>query len=148
MLVSSGIVSVAVDPTTEKVLLILAALLVGSSIGLIGALLFGFVAAGRARPARAPAVRMQAPAVTHAAPQPLADASPSAPVPGAFVAPGIGSVPALFALDSEVVRDRHRELYHAEYAKQLDHVDTLRRTIGTRMAVGGELHTPSEEPDA
>ena len=36
----------------------------------------------------------------------------------------------------------------SEYAKQLHHVDALRRTIGTRLAVGGELHKPSEETDA
>jgi hypothetical protein len=148
MLVSSGIVSVAVDPTTEKVLLILAALLVGSSVGLLGALLFGLVADGRARPARVRTVRMRHPAPMHASTQPRAEPPPSSPTPGAFVAPGIGSVPALYALDSDVVRERHRDLYEEEYAKQLLHVDTLRRTIGTRMAVGGELHKPSEEPDA
>ena len=143
---STAIVTVAVDATTQKVLLVLAALLVGSSVGLLGALLLGLLADTRARPPRAPTVRMQAPVTTSvAAVQPLAETQAAA---GAFVAPGIGSVPAFFALDADVVRDRHRELYDEEYAKQLHHVDTLRRAIGTRLAVGGELHKPSEEPDA
>ena len=43
-------------------------------------------------------------------------------------------------------RDRHRDLYDAEYVKQLDRVDALRRTIGTRLALAGEPHQPSE-PD-
>ena len=143
---STAIVTVAVDATAQKVLLVLAALLVGSSVGLLGALLFGLVAGARPRPPSAPAIRMPAPAATSAARlHPLAEAQAAA---GAFVAPGIGSVPALVALDADLVRDRHRELYDAEYAKQLHHVDTLRRTIGTRLAVGGEPHKPSEEPEA
>ena len=143
---STAIVTVAVDATTQKVLLVLAALLVGSSVGLLGALLFGLVAGARTRPPGAPPVRMRAPAAMNAAAvQPLAETQAAA---GAFVAPGIGSVPAFFALDADVVRDRHRELYDEEYAKQLHHVDALRRAIGTRLAVGGELHKPSEEPDA
>jgi hypothetical protein len=144
MLMSAGIVNVAVDATTQKVLLVLAALLVGSSVGLVGGLLFGLVG-GRARRERAPAAPMPA---TPAAPQPLSGAPPPAPAPGTFVAPGIGTVPAFFALDADTVPDRHRELYDSEYAKQLHHVDRLRRSIGTRLAVGGELHKPSEEPDA
>jgi hypothetical protein len=56
-------------------------------------------------------------------------------------------VPALFAIDADMVRDRHRELYEVEYAKQLHRVDTLRRTIGIRLAVGADPATPSEEPD-
>jgi len=146
MLVSAAIVSVAVDATTQKVLLSLAAVLIGSSVGLLGALLLGVVAGRRARPPRAAAVRMQAAAVTRAPSQPLDEAMPAAP--GPFVAPPIGSVPALLALDGDAVRDRHRGLYDEEYAKQLHHVDTLRRRIGTRMAVGGEPRKPSEEPDA
>ena len=55
-------------------------------------------------------------------------------------------MPALYAVDSDVVRDRHRDLYDAEYVKQLDRVDALRRTIGTRLALAGERPKPSEEP--
>jgi hypothetical protein len=140
-------VSIAVDATTQKVLLIVAALLVGSNIGLAGALLFGLVASARARrsrPRAAPPAPM-AP-VTVVAAQPLVEAPSSAP--DALVAPAFGSVPALFALDADMARDRHRELYDVEYAKQLHHVDTLRRTIGIRLAVAADPPAPSEEPDA
>jgi hypothetical protein len=145
--VSAAIVSVAVDATTQRVLLILAAVLVGSTVGLLGALIFGLMTSARGRPPRAPAARMRAPVIAPAPVQPLA--KEPVPPPSPFVGPTIGAVPPLFAVDSEVVRERHRELYDAEYAKQLHHVDALRRTIGTRMAVGGEPQTPSaqEEPD-
>ena len=142
---SVAIVSVAVDPTAQKALLILAALLVGGNIGLVGALLFGAVSGTRARRSRARAAAVPTPVATDVAP-PLAQAPPSPP--GAFVAPAIASVPALFALDADTVSDRHRELYEVEYAKQLHHVDTLRRTIGIRLAVAADPPTPSEEPDA
>lgn len=138
--------SVAVDPTAQKALLILVALLVGSNIGLAGALLFGVVTGARARRSRARSAAMQAPAAADVATPPLAQAPPS--TAGAFVAPAIGSVPTLFALDADTVSDRHRELYEVEYAKQLHHVDTLRRTIGIRLAVAADPPTPSEEPDA
>jgi hypothetical protein len=141
-----ALVTVAVDATTQKVLLVVAAVLVGSSVGLVGALIFGLLAGGRRRPRRAPVVRMPGPAAMHIPPaQPLVEAPPA---PGPYAAPAIGSVPTLFAVDADVARDRHRELYDAEYAKQLRHVDTLRRTIGTRLAVAGGPHEPSEEPDA
>ena len=138
--------SVAVDPTAQKALLILAALLVGSNIGLAGALLFGVVSGARARRSRARSAAMQAPAAADVAAPPLAQAPPS--TAGAFVAPALGSGPALFALEADMVSDRHRELYEVEYAKQLHHVDTLRRTIGIRLAVAADPPTPSEEPDA
>ena len=143
---SVAIVSVAVDPTAQKALLILAALLVGGNIGLAGALLFGVVSGARARRSRARAAAMQAPAAADLAPLPLAQAPPS--TVGALVAPAMASVPALFALDADTVSDRHRELYEVEYAKQLHHVDTLRRTIGIRLAVAADPPTLSEEPDA
>jgi len=143
--VSAAIVSVAVDPTTQRVLLILAAVLVGSSVGLLGALIFALVSSVRGRrPRRAPAMRMPAPAIRPGPIEPIAGAT--APPPSPFIGPAIGPVPALFAVDSEVVRERHRDLYDSEYAKQLDHVDALRRLIGTRMAVGGEPPTPPTPP--
>ena len=139
--------SVAVDATTQKVLLIVAALLVGSNIGLAGALLVGLVDSARARRSRpriAPPAPM--PPATVVAPQPLVQAPSSAQE--ALVAPAFGSVPALFAVDADMARDRHRELYDVEYAKQLHHVDTLRRTIGIRLAVAADPPAPSDEPDA
>jgi hypothetical protein len=151
--VSAAIVTVAVDTTTQRLLLILAAVLVGASVGLLGALIFGALAGMRAKPPQPPAVRMPAPPPAPATtrplrrplPEPLTE--PPAPAPSAFAAAGIGTAPALYALDGDVARERHRELYDAEYVKQLDHVDALRRTIGRRLAIAGEPHTPSEEPD-
>jgi hypothetical protein len=118
--VSAAIITVAVDTTTQRLLLVLAAVLVGASVG-------------------PPPVRPRP------VPEPRPAPDPHAPSP--FAAPGMGSVPALFAVDSDVVRDRHRELYDTEYVKQLERVDVLRRTIGTRLALAGESHQPSEEPD-
>lgn len=144
---SAALLSVAVDATTQRVLLVLAAVFVGSSVGLVGALIFGFVSSARARPPRPPAVRMSPPAIAPLPAAPISEAIE--PDPNSFAGPAIGAVPVLFAVDSDVARDRHRDLYDAEYAKQLDRMDALRRTIGTRMAVAGEVHTPlKEEPDA
>jgi hypothetical protein len=78
-------------------------------------------------------------------PSPRVEPDPLAASP--FGAPGIESVPGLHAVDSDVARDRHRELYDAEYVKQLDRVNALRRTIGTRLALAGEGHQPSGESD-
>ena len=58
---STAIVNVAVDTTTHRLLLVLAAVLVGASIGLLGALILGAVKGGRATPARAVAVRRSGP---------------------------------------------------------------------------------------
>ena len=143
---SAAILNVAVDATTQRVLLILAAVLVGSSVGLLGALIFAFVTSARGRQPRAPAVRMPPPAIRPAPIEPIAEAP--APPPSPFVGPAIGPVPALFAVDSEVVRERHRELYDTEYAKQLDHVDALRRLIGTRMAIGGQPPPPPAQQES
>jgi hypothetical protein len=154
--VSAAIVTVAVDNTTQRLLLVLAAVLVGASVGLLGALIFGAVKGMRATPGRQAAVQMARPPTARPrpapGPRPVAEprAEPDAPASLAstpFGAPGIGSVPALFAVDSEVARDRHRELYDAEYVKQLDRVDALRRAIGTRLDLAGEAHQPSEESD-
>jgi hypothetical protein len=154
--VSAAIVTVAVDTTTQRLLLVLAAVLVGASVGLLGALIFGAVKGMRTTPGRAAAVQMAGPPMARPRPAPEARpvpeprAGPDAPASLAsspFGAPGIGSAPALYAIDSEVARDRHRELYDAEYVKQLDRVNALRRAIGTRLALAGEAHQPSDESD-
>jgi hypothetical protein len=105
----------------------------------------------RAKPPRPPAVRMPAPppATTRPLRRPLPEplAAPPVPAPSPFATAGIATAPALYALDGDIARERHRELYDAEYVKQLDHVDALRRTIGRRLALAGEPHTPPGEPD-
>ncbi len=144
---SAAIVTVAVDTTTQRLLLILAAVLIGASVGLVGALVFGAVKGVRATSTRAAAVRMSGPPPVRPRPVPEPRPAPEPHAPSPFAAPGMGSMPALYAVDSDVDRDRHRELYDAEYVKQLERVDVLRRTIGTRLALAGESHQPSEEPD-
>jgi hypothetical protein len=144
--VSAAIVSVAVDATTQRLLLVLAAVLVGACVGLLGALILGAVKGVRATSAQATAVRMSGPPPVRTRPVPGRRLEPDPHALAPFAAPGMG-VPALYVVDSDVVRDRHRELYDAEYVKQLDRVDALRRTIGTRLALAGESHQPSEEPD-
>jgi hypothetical protein len=150
---STAIVSVGVDTTTQRLLLVLAAVLIGASVGLLGALIFGAVKGMRATSGREAAVQMSGPPParprTVPAPRhvPSPRAEPEPPTASPFGAPGIGSVPGLYAVDSDVARDRHRELYDAEYVKQLDRVDALRRTIGARLGHAGEAHQPSAEPD-
>ena len=144
---SAAIVTVAVDTTTQRLLLILAAVLIGESVGLVGALVFGAVKGVRATSTRAAAVRMSGPPPVRPRPVPEPRPAPEPHAPSPFAAPGMGSMPALYAVDSDVDRDRHRELYDAEYVKQLDRVNALRRTIGTRLALAGEAHRPSEESD-
>jgi hypothetical protein len=143
--VSAAIFTVAVDTTTQRLLLVLAAVLVGASVGLAGALVFGAVKSVRATSERAAAERMPAPRPARPRPVPEPRAEPAAPPQSPFGSPGMASVPALYALDGDV-RDRHRDLYDAEYVKQLDRVQALRRTIGTRLALAGDPHHPSE-PD-
>jgi hypothetical protein len=151
--VSEAIVTVAVDTTTQRVLLVLAAVLIGASIGLLGALIVGAVKGLRATPGRATVAQMSGPptarprAAGERLPVPEPRAEPDGPASSPLVAPGMGSVPALYAVDSDIARDRHRELYDAEYVKQLDRVNALRRTIGTRLAMAGDAHRPAEEPD-
>jgi hypothetical protein len=144
--VSAAIVKVAVDTTTQRLLLILAAVLVGASVGLVGALVFGAVKGMRARPEGAAALRASAPPPpVRSRPMPEPRTEPVAPPASPFGPAGMASIPALYALDGDV-RDRHRDLYDAEYVKQLDRVDALRRTIGTRLALAGEPPQPSD-PD-
>lgn len=144
---SAAIITVGVDTTTQRLLLILAAVLVGASVGLVGALILVGVKGVRATSTRTTAVRMSGTPPVRPRPVPEPRPAPDPHAPSPFAAPVVGSVPVLYAVDSDVVRDRHRELYDAEYVKQLDHVEVLRRTIGTRLALAGEPQRPSE-PDS
>jgi hypothetical protein len=145
--VSAAIITVGVDTTTQRLLLILAAVLVGASVGLVGALIFVGVKGVRATSTRTTAVRMSGTPPVRPRPVPEPRPAPDPHAPSPFAAPVMGSAPVLYAVDSDVVRDRHRELYDAEYVKQLERVDVLRRTIGRRLALAGESHQPSQEPD-
>jgi hypothetical protein len=105
-------------------LLVAAALLVGSAVGLVGALIVARATRPRALP-----------------PLPAQPAPAPAPVPTAAV------VPTRLAEDGpDAVRERHRELYDTAYSAQLDRVDRLRRTLGTQLA-NGEPHRQAEEAE-
>jgi hypothetical protein len=129
-------------------LLSAAALVVGVAVGLIPALLLGMLLGLVPRPpllrSRRPARALpplERPAPEHAPPV----AAPTASAASMASAPSI-SIPIPVGVEVEpppperagvaAARRRHRGLYDDEYAKQLDHLDALRRTISTRLAVG------------
>jgi hypothetical protein len=148
---SAAIVTVAVDTTTQRWLLVLAAVLIGASVGLLGALILGAAKGLRATPRRAAAAQRPGPPTARPRPvsesRPVPEPRPAPDAPASSPLGAMGAVSALYAVDSDIVRERHRELYDAEYVKQLDRVSALRRTIGTRLALTGEPHQPSDEPD-
>jgi hypothetical protein len=131
--------------TPMKLLLSAAALVVGVLVGLLPALLLGLLLGlvprpqllGSRRPARPPRrLSLERPAPEHA--PPAAEQAPAALAPAALAA----VLPLTIALpeapvraDVDAVRKRHRGLYDDEYSKQLRHIDALRQTISTRLAV-------------
>ena len=127
------------------ILLVLAALLLGVVVGVVPIVVFRLAAGGGQR-RRAPAAR-RAPARSER-PQPLMF-EPVALEQAVVALPSVDTVAAEPAFESpqpapmEVVSDRHRDLYHKEYSRQLDRVETLRQTIRTRLAVG-----VSSQPDS
>jgi hypothetical protein len=146
MLVSQVLIVAASTPI--KLLMGGAAITVGVLVGLVPALLLGMLLGLIPRPRRLRSRR-----VARAA----APAGPRSPFPlvrtfpaGEPAAPDMPSVvlpPSMRQhiepepeqpeeLEVAVARERHPGLYDDEYAKQLDHLDTLRRTIRTRLAVG------------
>jgi hypothetical protein len=145
MLVTALLVVAASTPL--KLLLGGAAITVGMVVGLVPALLLGMLLGLIPRP------RVLRPRrVAHPAPQrqptvalPGVRAVPTA-APRTLDAPAVvlpSSMrqriePALEEADIAIARQRHRRLYDDEYARQLEHLETLRRTIRTRMAVDAQ----------
>jgi hypothetical protein len=134
-----AVAQAAADPAPSpalKVVLVLVAVAIGIAVGVIPALLLGSVLgllprsplAGVARRAWALAPRpgpvLAAPVVTPIALDPQRAASP--------VAPPVTFVPAAVAAP----RERHRELYDAEYSEAVLRLEALRRTIAARLARG------------
>lgn len=119
------------------ILLVVAALLLGVVVVVVPLVVFRLAAGGRRR--GVPAAR-RAP-IRSARPQPLI-LEPVALEQPAVALPSVVTVAPEPALESsepaptEVDSDRHRDLYHDEYARQLDRVETLRQAIRTRLAVG------------
>jgi hypothetical protein len=156
MLVSQILFVAASTPI--KLLLGGAAITVGVLVGLVPALLLGMLlgliprprllrSRRIARPAPPPGPRL---AVMRAIPT-----GETAPLdtPSVALAPSIRPhvEPEPEAPDEDEValaRERHRRLYDDEYAKQIDHLDTLRQTIRTRLAVGAQPMSddPPREP--
>ena len=121
------------------------AVALGAVVGLVPALVLGMVLGLVPRP-RALRGRHRAPTALRAQPS----AAPIRPVAGAeplaLDVPAV-AVPASMrqrepeapeTVEAADARDRHRRLYDDEYEKQLAHLDTLRRTIRTRLAVGAQ----------
>ena len=113
----------------EKVALIVIAVLGGSAVGLLGAGLLG------RRTHRPPMLPRHQP---RQVPQP--SAPPAAP------ARLHAHDPEDFELDRP--RDRHRDLYDAEYREQRDRIERLRRTIGTHLATGADPSNHRDEADS
>ncbi len=130
------------------ILLVLAALLGGTVVGLVPALLIA-MALGVA-PRRRRAERHGHARAAHA-PPPAARPAPVlrtfAPVPDSEPEPLSVRLPSPTAVGGPdaASHDRHGELYDAEYSKQVDRLDALRRTISTRLAVS-ELHAAPSSP--
>lgn len=124
---------------TVKALVVGGAVLVGVVVGLTPVALLGIDIGlvpnprrrrARAAPPRAPshaqAIRPAAPGSAIPPARAIAiDASAEPPAP----------VPSLGDGSHGTARNRHRELYDAEYAEQVRRIETLRRTVSTRLPV-------------
>jgi hypothetical protein len=129
--------------TPLKLLLGGAAITVGLFVGLVPALLLGMLLGLVPRPrvlrprrvARAAPQRQATMALPYvrAVPTPTLDA-PAVVLPSSMRQRVEPELPE--EADLAVARERHRGLYDDEYAKQVEHLDALRRTIRTRLAVG------------
>ena len=132
-----AVAQAAADPAPSPALkgvLVVVAVAIGVAVGVLPALLLGSVLGllprspltGVARRASALAARpgpvLAAPVATPIALDPQPAAPPVAP-PVAFVAAGVVAP-----------RERHRELYDAEYSEALLRLEALRRTIAARLA--------------
>lgn len=131
------------------ILLVLAALLLGVVVGVVPIVVFR-LATGGGQPRRAPAVRHARVRSARLQPhifEPVAFEQPAGALPSVNVVASVEAVASVGAVavepvlepvqpaPVEVVSDRHRDLYHKEYSRQLDRVETLREAIRTRLAV-------------
>ena len=120
------------------ILLVVAALLLGVVVVVVPLVVFR-LAAGGGRRRGVPAARRAPIRSARLQPfilEPVALEQPVVALPSVVT---VAPEPALESSEpapTEVVSDRHRDLYHDEYARQLDRVETLRQAIRTRLAVG------------
>lgn len=146
MLVTALLVVAASTPF--KLLLGGAAITVGLVVGLVPALLLGMLLGLIPRPRALRPRRVAHPARQRQPTVALADvrvvptaAPPRLDTPAVVLPSSMRRrvEPALpEEADIAVAHQRHRRLYDDEYAKQLEHLETLRRTIRTRMAVDAQ----------
>ena len=111
-----------------RIALMVGAALAGALVGMIPAVLLGTALVVVPRPTRAPA----APRASQRPEQASAPAAPEQPSP-----PRPQSEPVAAG------RERHRELYEAEYSWQELRLDALRRRIGAELA----SHAPGATAD-
>jgi hypothetical protein len=118
-------------------LMVLAVILLGIVLGIVPVVIFRLVAGGPRRSRRRRRRRHPKPRMF----EPVPEVAP-APVPAPAVEPRLAEPEPepVVAVRVEAVSERHRELYDEEYARQVDRVETLRRTIRTRLAVGAQTN--------
>jgi hypothetical protein len=129
---------------------VVGSVVVGTVVGLIPAVILGMVLGLVPRP---PLARLQpaghpASSAPTPAPTPAPDgAEPQAAGPRAWAPTGVEPPSASPAREPVVApRVRHRELYDAEYAKQLLRLEALRRTIGRRLSRTDDV-PPAAQPE-
>ena len=137
-----------------KLLLSGAAITVGVLVGLIPALVLGMVVglvprpgrARRATPVREAPSWLAAPALA-----PVALEAPAVVLPASMRQHHVELAPEpdeeQVDLEVAAARERHRSIYEDEYAKQLDHVDALRQSIRSRLAIGAQPPSDDAERD-
>lgn len=119
-------------------LMVLAVILLGIVVGIVPVVIVRLVAGGPPRPRRHLRRRRPEPRMF----EPVPEVVP-APVPAPAVVESRVAEPEpelVVGVPVEAVNERHRDLYDEEYARQVDRVETLRRTIRTRLAVGAQTN--------
>jgi hypothetical protein len=117
------------------ILMVVAVVLLGIVVGIVPVVIVRLVAGGRRT---SPARHRPEPRIFEPAP-PEAPVEP--PPPPAPITEPLAADPQpepLVAARLDAVSERHRDLYDEEYARQVDRVETLRRTIRTRLTVGAD----------
>ena len=118
------------------VLMVVAVILLGIVVGLVPVVVFRLMAGGRRR---SPRRRRPEPRMF----EPVLDEAPAPPpVVESLAVETLAIDPSPEPACVEAVSERHRDLYDEEYARQVDRVATLRRTIRTQLAVGAQTHDP------
>src|SRR5262245_24823345 len=122
------------------ILMVLAVVLLGIVVGIVPVVIVRLVAGGRRT---SPARRRPEPRIFEPAPPEAPAEVPTEPLPP--ITEPLAADPQLEPLVAarlDAVSERHRDLYDEEYARQVDRVETLRRTIRTRLTLGAQTNEP------